>query len=121
MKDPEAEESLTAKASLPSADKLAKASFVGIGYRVLLVFLFVIICFSPLFFFSTLAIIPTPITSYLEIQTVAAVIVLTVPLVLLFPTIGTILKLRRMPKIEEEELTAEQKKKMVISRRFGTA
>ena len=121
LKDPEARASLTAKASLPSANKLAKASFLGIVYRVLLVFVFIILCFSPILFFDILAIIPTPITSYLEIQTVAAVIVLTVPLVLLFPTIGTILKLRRMPKIKEDELTPEQKKKMVISQRSGTA
>ncbi len=121
VRDPEARLSLTAKAALPSADKLAKASFIGIGYRTLLVFLFIIICFSPIFFFNLLAIVPTPITSYLEIQTVAAVIVLTVPLVLLFPTIGTILKLRRLPKIKEKELTPEQKKKMITSKRIGTA
>ncbi|MHA1267242.1 MAG: hypothetical protein ACTSRS_18540 [Candidatus Helarchaeota archaeon] len=119
-KDPEAKSSLTARAALPDANKLAKASIIGISYRVLLVFVFVIICFSPLYFFNLLAIIPTPITNYLEIRTIAAVLVLAVPLVLLFPFIGTIIKLRRLPKIPESPPPTTPTKQLVASR-TGTA
>ncbi|NVM52622.1 MAG: hypothetical protein HWN66_02880 [Candidatus Helarchaeota archaeon] len=118
IRDPEARSSLTAKASLPSAEKLAKASLIGISYRVLLVFVFILLCFSPFLVFDLLAILPGPTTSYLEIQTISAVIVLTIPFVLLFPTIGTILKLRRLPKIEEVEKT---KGKVILAERRGVA
>jgi len=119
IKDPGAKDSLTARGSLPSAEKLAKASLKGTIYRVLLVFLLVFLCFSPILLFNALAIIPSPIPSYLEIRTIAAVIVVAIPLVLLFPVIGTILKLRRLPKIEEEKQEVKEEKpaeKLVLER-----
>lgn len=122
VKDPEARSTLTAKASFPPANKLAKASFVGTLYRVLLVFLLILVCFSPFLFFDLLAFIPSSIPSYLEIQTVAGVIIITIPLVLLFPTIGGIIKMRRMPKIEEVEIPPEQPvPKPPVSERSGIA
>jgi hypothetical protein len=36
--------------------------------------------------------------------------VVAIPLVLLFPVIGTILKLRRLPKIEEEKQEVKEEK-----------
>ncbi|MDD1776690.1 MAG: hypothetical protein LUQ65_00870 [Candidatus Helarchaeota archaeon] len=119
IKDPEAKNSLTAKGSLPSSEKLAKASLKGTGYRVLIIFLIIFLCFSPLIIFNGLALIPSPIPHYLEVLTIAAVIVIALPLVLLFPTIGTILKLRRLPKIEEEKEEKKQEKppeKLVLER-----
>ncbi len=123
VNDPEARMTLTAKGSLPSASRLAKASLIGTGWRVITVLFLVIICFSPLVFFNILSfIIPSLVTSYLEISTIAAVIVLTIPLVLLFPTIGTIIKLRRMPEIEEEEEETEKPAtKQIVAERAGTA
>jgi hypothetical protein len=119
IKDPEARDSLTAKGSLPSAEKLAKASIKGTSYRVLMIFVLIFLCFSPILFFNALAIIPSPLPSYLEILTVAAVIVVAIPLVLLFPVIGTILKLRRLPKIKEEKEEVKEEKppeKLVLER-----
>jgi hypothetical protein len=121
VKDPESRTSLTAKAALPDSSKLIRASFVGIGYRVLLVFVFLILCFSPFLFFDLLAVFPAPITEYLEIQTVAAVIVIAVPLVLLFPFIGTILKMRRMPKVEEPATLAAPPPTKIAAQREGSA
>lgn len=123
IKDPDARNSLTAKGSLPSSEKLAKASLKGTGYRVLIIFLLIFLCFSPLIFFNALAIIPSPIPHYLEVLTIAAVIVIAVPLVLLFPTIGTILKLRRLPKIEEEkeEVKAPKPTESLVLERTGEA
>ncbi|TFG05964.1 MAG: hypothetical protein EU536_00040 [Promethearchaeota archaeon] len=122
IKDPEARSSLTARAALPDTSKLANASFVGIGYRILLVFVFLIVCFSPFLFFDILGVIPTPITSYLEIRTIAAVLVVAVPLVLLFPFVGTILKMRRLPKIEKESPPApKQPAEKIVAERSGTA
>jgi len=119
VKDPEARNSLTAKGSLPSAEKLAKASLKGTTYRVLLVFFLIFLCFSPILFFNILSIIPSPIPAYLEALTIAAVIAIALPLVLLFPTLATILKLRRLPKIKEEEEEMKAKKpieKLVLER-----
>jgi len=127
-KDAEAKASLTAKASLPSAGKLAKASIVGTSYRVLAVFLLILICFSPLLFFNILSILPSLVTPYLEIYTIASVMVLAIPLTLLFPMVGTIFKQRRMKetieKLEEEEkkaaeVAAEESK--IFTERIGEA
>ncbi len=120
IKDPGARNSLTAKGSLPSASRLVKASLIGTGWRVGMVFILVLICFSPLLFFNILSFIfPSLVASYLEIGTIAAVIVLTVPLVLLFPAVGNIIKLRRFPKVEEEE--PEVKSKKILAKRMGKA
>lgn len=122
VKDPEAKISLTAKGSLPSSSRLAKASLIGTSYRVLMVFLLILLCFSPLLFFDLLSFIfPSLITSYLEIGTLAAVIVLVIPLVLLFPVIGTVIKMRRMPEVEEEDKEAKAKLEKIVAKRYGTA
>lgn len=123
INDPSARDSLTAKGSLPSAEKLAKASLKGTAYRVLIIFLLIFLCFSPILFFNALSIIPSPIPSYLEILTIAAVIAVAIPLVLLFPVIGTILKLRRLPKIKEEkeEVKEEKSAEKLVLERSGEA
>ncbi|MHA1359462.1 MAG: hypothetical protein ACTSRC_15210 [Candidatus Helarchaeota archaeon] len=120
IKDPGARDSLTARGSLPAASRLVKALIIGTGWRVGMIFALIIICFSPLAFFNILSwIFPSLVASYLEIGTVAAVIVLTVPLVLMFPFIGNIIKLRRLPKIEEEE--PEVKTKKIEVKKMGKA
>jgi hypothetical protein len=123
IKDPGARNSLTAKGSLPSSEKLVRASLKGTGYRVLIIFLLIFLCFSPLIFFNTFAIIPSSIPHYLEVLTIAAVIVIAIPLALLFPTIGTILKLRRLPKIEEEKEEVKEQKppETLVLERSGEA
>ncbi|MFX1293794.1 MAG: hypothetical protein ACFFD2_02880 [Promethearchaeota archaeon] len=121
IKDPGARNSLTATGSLPSAKRVAKASLIGTTWRVGLVFILIIVCFSPLAFFNILSFIfPSLVTSYLEISTIAAVILLTIPLVLLFPVIGTVIKLRQSPKIEEatKEISKAEK---IVAIRSGTA
>jgi hypothetical protein len=128
IKDAEAKASLTARASLPSASKLAKASITGTGYRVLAVFLLILICFSPLLFFNILSILPSLITPYLEIYTIAAVMVLAIPLALLFPIVGSIFKERRMKEVVEKmedeakkaaEIAAKEEK--IYTERTGEA
>jgi len=110
--DKNARATLTASAALPSKKKLLITAGKNALYRIVTLVLLTFLIMNVSNIFQFLFLIPPPDIIYsIEFQTAEMITILLLPIALAFPTIGSIIKLQRRPKIYRRPKQATKKAK----------
>ncbi len=109
--DPEAEETITARTSVPRGRNLFTSTFLNFGIRLLILVVVSFVVIHPQFFFQNIFHLPPAIIESVAMNSPEVIIILLIPLMLTFPVIAQIvsyvrhrnliIRLRQEGKIKE--------------------
>lgn len=117
--DPEAENTLTAKTSAPTAGKLMLSTVIDIVVRIIgITFLAFIVSNTP-FILTNVFLVPASIAESVEMYTPEVRLTLLIPIILLFPMVSVIIRKTKeshlKAKLKEEQKRREEAKEIVVA------